>query len=144
MRVLGLLACLIFGNTAYAGQLILTNMSTKAINCKVDGYAQPFAILPAVQHRFSPNLALKEPVVNWVECGNLRTRLMHITPTGPDGVLVLNGQQTRTINALLYAYIPTLQGNFTSLVTYIVNSYQAQNPQETGGLMNAADTPHFF
>jgi len=123
------LACLGLVPTAHAGELILTNMSTKPITCKVDGYPRPFAILPAVQHHFPPNLAAREPIIDSVDCGNLRPRLMHITLAGPDHVLVLNGQQTRTLNAFLYAYIPTLNNSFSSLASYIISTYQAQNPQ---------------
>ncbi len=130
--------------TAHAGQLLITNTSNKPITCKIDGYAEPFSILPAVEHRFSPNMAAssgiaKEAVINFVECGKLRTRHMNITATGPDRILILNGQQTRTVNALLYPYIPTLQGNFNALETYIINTYQASNPQV---LLNAVFDPN--
>jgi len=127
--ILGL-ASLAMPDAAYSGRLILTNVSDKPITCTVDGYSKPVVIPPALTAQLPPNFAQKDPVINSVECGRLRTRQMRITPTGPDGLLVLNGQQTRTLNVLLYPFIPTLQyGNFSSLLTYVVNTYQAQNPQ---------------
>jgi len=135
-----LLAWLALPATGHAGQLIFTNTSDKPITCKVDGFTKPITIPASVTIQRLPNLALSNPVINSVECGNVRTRLMNITPTGPDGILVFNGEQTRTLDVLLYPYIPTLQqGNFTALITYIVNTYQAQNPQV---MLNAVMNPN--
>ena len=126
--------------SGHAGQLIFTNTSEKPITCKIDGFEKPITIPASVTIQRLPNLALATPVINSVECGTLRTRLMNITPTGPDGIIVFNGVQTRALNVLLYSFFPTLQqGNFTALVTYIVNTYQAQNPQV---MLNAVMNPN--
>ncbi len=135
---LGILSWLALPAPASAGQLILTNTSDKPISCKVDGVEKSVVVPPAVTLQIHANLALSDPAINSVECGNLRARMMNITPAGPDGMLVLNGQQTRVLNVLLYPYIPTLNGDFSALVTYIAYSYQAKNPQV---LLNAVMDP---
>lgn len=127
--VVGFLAWLALPGVAQAGHLVFTNLSDKPITCQVDGYPTPVVIPPAVTIQRYPNMAAAEPRIDFVQCGTLRTRMMGITPTGPNRILIFNGQQTRTLNVLLYPYIPTLNGDFTALVTYIVNTYQAQNPQ---------------
>lgn len=124
--------------TGTAGQLIMSNISDKPISCKVDAYEKPVVVPPAVTIQLHPNMALSAPAINHVECGALRARMMNITPTGPDGILVLNGQQTRSLNVLLYPYIPTLNGDFSALAKYIVYTYQAKNPQV---MLNAVMNP---
>lgn len=121
--------CLALPSTCVAGQLLMSNTSDKPISCKVDGFDGPVVVPPAVTIQLHPNMALPAPAINQVECGALRARMMNITPSGPDGFLVLNGQQTRSLNVLLYPYIPTLNGDFSALVKYVIYSYQATNPQ---------------
>ncbi|WP_269714135.1 hypothetical protein [Caulobacter sp. NIBR2454] len=135
--------------TAAAGQLVLKNTSQAPITCTVDGWTvatgAPFdwyvTVNPGEPFYVGPNTQRAGgPVINWAQCGALKTRAMAITPSGPDQTLVLNGQQTRVLNASLYAYLPTLPGgDFTSLVAYVVQTYQAQNPQV---LLNAVMNPN--
>lgn len=135
---LAILAWHVLPMNGNAGELTLTNISDKPISCKVEGYEKQLVIPPAVTIQLHPNMASPGAAINQVECGNLHARMMNITPTGPDGILVLNGQQTRSLNVLLYPYIPTLNGDFSTLVKYIVYTYQAQNPQV---MLNAVMNP---
>lgn len=113
-----------------AGKLLLTNTSDKPITCTVDGYAKPVVVPPAVTLQLAPNFARQPQVLDFVECNKLRPRRMGVTPTGPNGILILNGMQTRMLNVLLYPFIPTQNyGDFSSLTEYVINTYQAQNPQ---------------
>ncbi|WJV62098.1 hypothetical protein PCO86_19280 [Pectobacteriaceae bacterium CE70] len=135
--VIGILA---FGNAvAFAGQLILKNMSSNPITCTVDGWTissgssfdwyikvQPGQSFYVGQNTSRPN----SPIINWANCNNLQTRSMTVTPSGPNQTLALNGQQTRVLNVSLYPYLPTLPtDDFENLVAYIVQTYQAQHPQ---------------
>lgn len=123
---------------ARAGELIISNTSQATITCKVDGYTiatgWPFdwqiQISPGVPFHVGPSYQRSDPVINWVHCGTLETRQMNITPSGPDGTVVLNGQQQRVLNVALYPYLPSNpNGNFATMVLHAANSYQAQYPE---------------
>jgi len=124
---------------ANAGQLLLRNEANAPITCTVDGWTVQTGFQFDWQITVQPNRTFYvgqntaragTPVINWADCGGLATRAMNITPTGPDGILVFNGQQTRVLNVALYPYIPTLPGDrFEALVAHVVATYQQQNPQ---------------
>lgn len=138
--LIGAVSCWAGAQTALAGQLILKNTSNATINCTVDGWTvatgasfdwiiqvQPNKPFYVGQNTTRPG----GPIINWAQCGNLpQTRQMNITPSGPNQSLVLNGAQTRVLNVSLYPYLPTTPGDdFESLVAYVVQTYQGQNPQ---------------
>lgn len=143
-----LLAVLGFAATATAGQLILRNTSNQPITCTVDGWTiasgynfdWSITVKPGGRHYVGQNATRQGgPVINWASCGNLRTRAMNITPRGPDGALVLNGQQQRVLNVALYSFLPNREdADFTKLVAYVVDTYQQANPQV---LLNAQMNP---
>lgn len=125
-----MLSVLVFPGAVFGGKLLLSNTSDKPITCTVDGYAKPVVVPPAVTLQLAPNFARQPQVLDFVECNKLRTRRMGITPIGPNGILMLNGVQTRMLSVLLYPFIPTqTYGDFSSLTDYVINTYQAQNPQ---------------
>lgn len=123
---------------APAGQLVLRNDSNAPVTCTVDGWTistgfsfdWQITVQPGQKYYVGQNFQRGGPqVINWADCGGLRTRAMNITPTSPDGQLILNGQQSRVLNASLYPYIPTLPGTkFEPLVTHVIETYQAANP----------------
>jgi hypothetical protein len=116
-----------------AGALIVHNLSTSVATCTVDGYDRGN---PTPSYPIQPGAILNLPIpadstmIDYVSCGpNLRTRGMHITPQGPDGAIYLNGQQTRTLSVLLYAFIPTDPTvGYTKLLQMLTLMYQQQNP----------------
>lgn len=133
---------------AEAGQLILRNTSAAPITCTVDGWtvASGWSFdwqiqVPANQSYYVGQNTSRAgaPIINWASCAGLTTRAMTVTPTGPNQTLVLNGQQTRVLNVSLYSYLPTLPTDkFEGLVSYVVQTYQAANPQV---LLNAVLSP---
>lgn len=137
--------------TAQAGQLILKNTSNSPINCTVDGYTVasgwPYdwiiTVQPNVSFYVGQNYSRSgPPIINWATCQGLTAQPMMISPTGPNGTLVFNGQQTRVLNASLYAYIPNVPGTtFENLVNYVVQTYQQQNPQVLLNAVMNADVP---
>lgn len=140
-----LLAGLSMAQAAQAGQLILKNTSNAPINCTVDGYTiatgWPFdwtiTVQPNVSFYVGQNAGT--PIINWATCQGLTAQPLAISATGPNGTLVFNGQQTRVLNASLYAYIPNVPGTtFENLVNHVVQTYQQQNPQV---LLNAVMNP---
>lgn len=124
---------------AHAGQLVLHNDSQATITCTADGwtiatgYGFDWQITVSAGQTFhvgQNTTRAGSPVINWVSCGGLTTRMMNITPTSPDGQIFLNGQQTRVLNAALYPYLPTIPGGqFEALVAHAINTYQAANPE---------------
>jgi hypothetical protein len=124
---------------ALAGQLILKNSSSQVITCTVDGWTVSsgasfdwyIQVQPDVPFYVGQNTSRPgSPIINWASCGRLTTRSMYVTPSGPNQTLVLNGQQTRVLNVELYPYLPTLPtDDFENLVSYVVQTYQSQNPQ---------------
>lgn len=123
--------------SAQAGQLILKNTSATPITCTVDGYTVQsgwpydwFITVPANQSFYvGQNYNRATPIINWATCQNLTAQPLYITPTGPNGTLVFNGQQTRVLNVSLYPYIPNVPGTtFENLVNHVVQTYQQQNP----------------
>jgi thiamine pyridinylase len=133
-------AAVLFGvlTTAWAsaGELVLYNLSNKALTCSVDGYTKAsgadtdllFRLDPGQKLNIPPNFESKVHVINFVECGGLRTRSMNITPESPDRVIFLNGRQRRVLNTLLYAAIPTdPKVGFMPLVQWLTLSYQASH-----------------
>jgi len=121
-----------------SGELIIHNVSPNTITCTADGYTVAtgwptnwqIQVLSGTKFYLAPNFNREPPVINWVNCGGLQTRMMNITPSGPDGLVVVNGQQTRVLNILLYPYIPSNpNANFTNLVKYVIGRYQALRPQ---------------
>lgn len=122
----------------HGGELILHNTSKKAIACTVDGYttatgsasSRRFQVPPGRETRVKPNAARNPALIDWVECGGLKTRKMGLQASSPDAQLVFNGQQTRVLNVLLYPFIPSNPNNaFTNLVANIIGVYQSKNPQ---------------
>lgn len=122
--------------TLKAGELMVYNTSDQALTCKAEGYTKATGWYANVKFRIQPGTRLNLPpsmttgVLNSVDCGKgLRTRGMNVTLNGPDVTLFLNGQQTRTLNVLLYPFIPTnpLLG-FAPLLRGITQTYQAAHP----------------
>src|ERR1700749_3966451 len=83
--------------SANAGELIIRNVSSSAVVCHADGYTAEtgwpttwaIAVPPGESARLQPNY--RHPgtaVLDWAECGGLRTRAMDITPERPDGLIV--------------------------------------------------------
>jgi thiamine pyridinylase len=134
-----LFALVLAGNAAQAGQLILKNSSNAPITCTVDGYTAAtgwkndwiITVNPNTPFYVAQNYSRADaPIINWAKCAGLQTRGMAITPKGPNQTLVFNGLQTRVLNVALYPYIPNLpNSDFSPLVDYVVQTYQAQNPQ---------------
>lgn len=124
--------------SANAGQLVLNNGSNAPITCTVDGWTIAtgynfdwnITVQPGASFRVGQNMTRAgDPVINWVNCGGLKTKMMNITPAAPDGQIFLNGRQKRVLNAALYPYLPTLPGDqFEALVAHVIKTYQAQNP----------------
>jgi hypothetical protein len=124
--------------SANAGELVIRNISPSTLVCHADGYTTetgwPITWDITVQSgeivRLQPNY--RHPgstILDWVECGGLRTRAMNITPERPDGLFLFTGKQNRVLNVALYPDIPSHpNGNFGKLLEYVVNSYQALNP----------------
>ncbi|HEX7884716.1 MAG TPA: hypothetical protein VF474_01950 [Phenylobacterium sp.] len=133
---------ILWGSAAQAGQLVLKNTSAAPITCTVDGWTLAsgwnfdwYIQVPAngayyVGQNASHVGSDGAPVINWVSCGGLTTRSMTLKPSSPSQTLVLNGQQTRVLNVALYTYLPTLPTDrFEGLANYVVQTYQAANPQ---------------
>lgn len=121
---------------ARAGVLILKNESNATLNCHVDAdmanpgrpHANSIAIGARSTRRIAPSHST--PIINSATCGSLTARPLHITPDGPNGILVFNGQQTRVLNASLYPYIPNPpNATFDKLIAHVIATYQQQNPQ---------------
>jgi hypothetical protein len=123
--------------SAQAGELVIRNVSPSAIVCHADGYT-PATDGPATWDimvesgetvRIEPNYKRPKPMIDWAECGGLRTRGMNITARGADGLVLFTGQQRRVLNVALYPDIPSHpNGNFGKLLDHVVNTYQALNP----------------
>jgi thiamine pyridinylase len=120
-----------------AGEIIIYNVSDRAITCNVDGYTKasgasadaPFRIAPGQKVNIAPSGEAKDHGLNTVECGGLATRAMKITPASTDRVLILNGRQRRVLNALLYSSIPTdPKIGFAPLVQWLTTTYQGFHP----------------
>ena len=132
------IALIMLPDAAKAGQLVLNNGSNAPITCTVDGWTIAtgydfdwnITVQPGASFRVGQNMTRAgDPVINWVSCGGLTTKMMNITPAAPDGQIFLNGQQKRVLNAALYPYLPTLPGDqFEALVAHVIKTYQAQNP----------------
>lgn len=132
-------ACLFLPVLVSAGQLIIHNTSQNTITCTVDGYTTAtgwrdnwlIKVDSGEKFYVAQNYNRATPVINWVDCGGgLRTRNMNITPNSLDGLVVINGQQNRVLNALLYPYLPSNpNGDFQAMLTHIINVYQAERPQ---------------
>jgi hypothetical protein len=130
---------------AHAGELVIRNVSTSPIVCHADGYSGwDIRVEPGVETRVGPNYANDPRLIDWAECQGLRTRKMNISPEGPDGLLVLNGKQTRVLNVDLYPYIPSSpNGNFQKLITHVINSYQALQPDVLLNVVMSINTYDF-
>lgn len=125
--------------TASAGHLVVENTSARAITCTADGWTvasghvadRKFRIEPGATVSIEPNTSRRgASLIDWAECGSgLRTRKMAITADGPNGRLIVNGQQVRTLNASLYPFIPNVPGEtFDALVRILTNRYQQMYP----------------
>jgi len=116
---------------AEAGQLQLVNNSPYPIACQVDGWPQTFTVPSSGTVAVAPNATRPgPPIINSAWCGGLATRMMNITPPGPNGTLVLTGAQTRVLNVALYSFIPNPpNATFEPLVDQVIATYQPQNPQ---------------
>lgn len=119
-----------FAGRAEAGALELVNASPYPIACQVDGWTQTFVVPPG-KIAVPPNATRPgAPIINSVWCGGLATRMMNITPAGPNGTLLLTGAQTRVLNVALYSFIPNVPGaTFEVLVNNVIMAGQMQNPQ---------------
>jgi thiamine pyridinylase len=137
--VLWLLSLVASAGTASAGHLVIENTSARAIACTADGWTvasgyvadRKFRIEPGATLSIEPNaLRRGAALIDWAECGSgLRTRKMAITPDGPNGLLIVNGQQVRALNASLYAFIPNVPGQtFDALVRLLTLRYQQMYP----------------
>lgn len=139
--ILGLAAGILLagGGAAQAGQLLLVNEGAQPLTCTVDGWTLgsgstfdwTITVQPNQTYYVGQNtLRAGAAVIDWADCNGLSTRAMNVTPDGPDGRLVFNGQQTRVLNAALYPYLPTVPGGqFETLVAHVVETFQAQNPE---------------
>ena len=124
--------------SANAGELLIRNLSSSAAGCYVDGYTAAtgwpstweIIVQPGESVRLEPNYKhAGGAIIDWAECGGLRTRAMNITPTGSDGLVLFTGKQSRVLNVALYPYIPSHpNGNFGALLDHIINAYQADHP----------------
>jgi thiamine pyridinylase len=124
--------------SANAGELLIRNVSPSAIVCHADGYTAAtgwpatwdITVQPGENVRLEPNYKhANGALIDWAECGGLQTRAMNITPQRPDGLILFTGKQSRVLNVALYPDIPSHpNGNFGRLLDYVVNAYQAANP----------------
>jgi thiamine pyridinylase len=122
---------------AQAGELVIRNVSPAVIVCHADGYTQAtqwpatwdITISSGETVRIEPNYKRAKPIIDWAECGGLKTRGMNVTPQGADGLILFTGKQSRVLNVALYPDIPSHpNGNFNRLLDHVVNTYQALNP----------------
>jgi thiamine pyridinylase len=137
LRSVAVVCGLLGGLPIHAGQLILKNTSSAPITCTVDGWTTQsgakfdwvITVQPKQNFYVGQNMDRSPQIINWANCQGLRTQSMTIMPNGPSGTLLFNGQQTRVLNVSMYPYLPTLpQDTFSSLVNYVVQTYQQQNP----------------
>jgi len=146
LAVACLLALGCFSGPAEAGQLMLVNNSNAPITCTVDGWTKDSGGAADWLITVGPNGGVyyvgqntaraSGAVINWASCGALKTRVMNITPTGPNGRLVLNGQQNRVLNVSLYSFIPNepfilnaAGATFDTLIAHAIQTYQDKSPQ---------------
>ena len=158
VQLCGLLLALLLPLSSYAGELVIHNMSPRQSVCHVDGYTKDtgwpvtwdVTLDSGAELHVSPSYKRAAHIIDWVECNGLRTRMMHITPEGFDGLVVLNGQQNRVLNVTLYPCIPSdRNGNFRGLLLHVINMYQAMYPQvllnlvmsENVDIYSASDLP---
>ncbi|RMB12039.1 carbohydrate ABC transporter substrate-binding protein (CUT1 family) [Eilatimonas milleporae] len=138
VRLFGVLAVVTMAvSSAHAGSLVIRNSSDAAITCSVDGYTMatgwPFDWTITVEAGKSfvvgPSYEQEKPVIDWADCGGLKTSHMAITPDGPDGYFYFTGTQSRVLNAALYPYLPNLPGGtFNAMVQHVIETYQTENP----------------
>jgi len=132
MRALWRVLCfaLLVPFAAHAGELTIRNVSVNPVVCHVDGYPSwAITVQPGESVRIEPNYKRRLPLIDWAECGGLRTRGMNITPQGSDGLILFTGTQKRVLNVALYPDLPSHpNGNFTALLDHVVNTFQATNP----------------
>jgi len=130
-------AVLLLPLSAQAGELVIRNASSSAVVCHADGYTSTtgwpttsdISVKPGENFWLAPNYNRSNLVIDWAECGGLKTRAMHITPQGLDGLIVFTGKQSRVLNVALYPDIPSFpNGNFRKLLDRVVDAYQADNP----------------
>ena len=146
--------CAGLAGRAEAGQLVLVNTSNQAITCRVDGWTAdngvvaqlPFTVPANRTFYVGQNRNRPTAVIDWAQCGDLPpTRMMNITPAGPDGRLVLNGQQTRVLNVSLYAFLPNPPGaTFSALLAHVIQTYQQANPQVLLNVQMNPDWPNIY
>ncbi|WP_181699870.1 hypothetical protein [Chthonobacter albigriseus] len=119
---------------AQAGQVLISNDTPAPITCTADGYtiATGFPFDWQIQvpanggFQLGPRTAAP---LNWVSCAGLTTRMMGVTPTGPDVHFRYSGTQQRVLNVALYNYLPTYPtNNFGPMVSAIVRGFQAAHP----------------
>jgi len=124
--------------SANGGELVIRNVSPSAVVCHADGYTietgwpatWDITVQPGETVRLEANYKHPGgPIIDWAECSGLRTRGMNISPTRPDGLVLLTGKQSRVLNVALYPDIPSHpNGNFGKLLDHVINTYQAFNP----------------
>jgi len=117
--------------------LLIRNASTSAIVCHADGYTAAtgwpstwdVTVQPGASFSLAPSYNRTPAILDWAECGGLKTRGMQITPQGLDGLVLFTGKQKRVLNVALYPDIPSHpNGNFRNLLDHVVSVYQAINP----------------
>lgn len=122
---------------AHAGELVIRNTSPSAVTCHVDGYTSAtgwaetwdIKVEPGENVRIEPNYKRPSQIIDWAECGGLKTRAMQISPQGADGLVLFTGKQSRVLNVALYPDIPSRpNGNFGNLLDHVINVFQAANP----------------
>lgn len=125
-----LLFALLTPFAADAGELTIRNTSSGPTVCHADGYPSwALMVQPGETVHIEPSYQRKAPLIDWAECGGLRTRAMNITPQSPDGLILFTGAQKRVLNVALYPDIPSHpNGNFAGLLDHVVNIFQASNP----------------
>ncbi len=120
-----------------AGELVIRNASASAIVCHADGYTAAtgwpstwdITVHPGSSFSLAPSYNRSPVILDWAECGGLKTRGMGITPQGNDGLVLFTGKQKRVLNIALYPDIPSHpNGNFRYLLDHVVSAYQAIDP----------------
>ncbi|MEW5728300.1 MAG: hypothetical protein AB1918_10785 [Pseudomonadota bacterium] len=109
----------------------LENTSGRDLACWIEGASAKVVVKAG-------DAAMVPAPVGEVACEGVGVRGLAVDADGPDALLILNGQQTRSLSALMYSYIPSGSGGFAALSRHIVTTFQAANPEI---LLNVSYTP---
>jgi thiamine pyridinylase len=137
LRGYSFLLALFLPVSAQSGELLIRNVSASPVVCHADGYTSStgwpttwdITVPSRASFWLAPSYNRPTAIIDWAECGGLKTQGMNLTPQGIDGLILFTGKQHRVLNAALYPDIPSHpNGNFRALLDHVVDAYQAINP----------------